>query len=125
MLAEQGVDIPLPGDFCIVAADIIEQGLELIDQIDRIFPCRMKRLINVIRIILCVDQRLYLEEAVLEERYPCWSGEDYEIELYRERYLFTYDSYCDCYERLESDTTYYTTPGGEEIGIICSYGYDG
>ena len=63
--------------------------------------------------------------AYLEERYPWYTVEDYENELYRENYFFTYDSYCDYYERLESDTTYYTTPGGEEIGIICSYGYDG
>lgn len=63
--------------------------------------------------------------AYLEERYPRYSVESYESELYAENYLFTYDSYCDHYERLETDTTYYTTPGGEEIGIICSYGYDG
>lgn len=65
------------------------------------------------------------KEAYLEENYPFSSVESYENELYRENYFFTYDSYCDYYERLESDTTYYTTPGGEEIGIICSYGYDG
>lgn len=65
------------------------------------------------------------KEAYLEERYPWDTVESYENELYRENYLFTYDNYCDYYERLETDTTYYTTPGGEEIGIICSYGYDG
>lgn len=65
------------------------------------------------------------KEEYLKERYPWYSVEDYESELYIENYLFTYDSYCDHYERLETDTTYYITPGGEEIGIICSYGYDG
>lgn len=65
------------------------------------------------------------KEAYLEERYPWDTVESYENELYRENYLFTYDNYCDWYENLETDTTYYTTPGGEEIGIICSYGYDG
>ena len=65
------------------------------------------------------------KEAFLEERYPWWTVESYENELYRENYLFTYDNYCDYYEYLETDTTYYTTPGGEEIGIICSYGRDG
>ena len=64
------------------------------------------------------------KQAFLEERYPWWTVEDYENELYGESYLFTYDNYCDYYERLETDTTYYTTPSGEEIGIICSYGYD-
>ena len=64
------------------------------------------------------------KEAFLEERYPWWTVEDYESELYRESYLFTYDRYCDYYEYLETDTNYYTTPGGEEIGIICSYGRD-
>lgn len=65
------------------------------------------------------------KEEYLKERYPWYTVEGYESELYTENYLFTYDSYCDHYERLETDTTYYTTPGGEEIGIICSYGYDG
>ena len=65
------------------------------------------------------------KEAYLEEKHPWYTVEGYESELYGESYLFTYDYYCDYYERLESDTTYYTTPGGEEIGIICSYGYDG
>ena len=70
---------------------------------------------------------LSLEEkkAYLEGGYPWDTVESYEDELYRENYLFTYDSYCDYYERLETETTYYKTPGGEEIGIICSYGYDG
>lgn len=65
------------------------------------------------------------KETYLEEKHPWYTVEGYESELYGENYLFTYDYYCDYYERLESDTTYYTTPGGEEIGIICSYGYDG
>lgn len=65
------------------------------------------------------------KEAYLEEKYSWSTIESFEYDLYRESNLFTYDNYCDYYERLESDTTYYTTPGGEEIGIICSYGYDG
>lgn len=65
------------------------------------------------------------KEVYLEEKYPWSTIESFEYDLYRKSNLFTYDSYCDYYERLETDTTYYTTPGGEEIGIICSYGYDG
>lgn len=65
------------------------------------------------------------KESFLEENYPFSSVESFESDLCKEFYLFTYDAYCDWYERLETDTTYYTTPGGEEIGIICSYGYDG
>ena len=65
------------------------------------------------------------KESYLEEKSPWYTVEDYESELYRENYVFTYDNYCDYYEDLESDTTYYTTPGGEEIGIICSYGRNG
>ena len=77
------------------------------------------------------EDRAYLnlsfeeKEEYLKERYSWYTVEGYESELYRENYLFTYDNYCVYYERLESDTTYYTTPGGEEIGIICSYGRDG
>lgn len=65
------------------------------------------------------------KEAYLEERSPWSTVEGYESELYRESCLFTHSNYCDYYENLETDTTYYTTPGGEEIGIICSYGYSG
>lgn len=28
-------------------------------------------------------------------------------------------------EYLETDTTYYTTPGGEKLVMVCKYGYDG
>lgn len=28
-------------------------------------------------------------------------------------------------EYLETDTTYYTTPGGEELVMMCRFGYDG
>lgn len=64
------------------------------------------------------------KELYLEEYYPWHTVESFEQELYIASDLYTYEAYCNHNERLETDTTYYTTPGGEELAIVCSYGYD-
>ena len=64
MLTEHRVDIVFSGYPGIVAPDVIEQRFQLINQSYGIIPGRLKCLIDVIRIVLCIGQsrmgRIYI-----------------------------------------------------------------
>ena len=78
-----------------------------------------------------VEGEIYTEEQVLEflsELGYEYNDEDYDsVSKYVEGIdagFISEESWFED-EYLETDETYYTTPGGEEIVICCKYGFDG
>lgn len=78
-----------------------------------------------------VKGEIYTEEQVLEflsELGYEYNDEDYDSvsEYVNDLYIgfISWESWFED-EYLETDETYYTTPGGEEIVICCKYGRDG
>lgn len=78
-----------------------------------------------------VDGEIYTEEQVLEflsELGYKYNDEDYDsVSQYVEDCDVGFISWEAWFEDeyLETDKTWYTTPGGEEIVICCKYGFDG
>ena len=66
------------------------------------------------------EERKEYAEEVLAYEYE----EDFIEDTLRDFDWYTYDNYTDTYY-LEVETTHYTTPGGENLTILCKYGYDG
>ena len=78
-----------------------------------------------------IEGEIYTEEQVLEflsELGYEYNDEDYDsVSKYVEDCDVGFISWEEWFEDeyLETDKTWYTTPGGEEIVICCKYGFDG
>lgn len=77
---------------------------------------------EVIEFIKLLGEEEELEEYLEEEEYE---DDDYGFDRFvQEDDFFSYIGWTED-EYLETDETFYTTPGGEEIVICCKYGRDG
>ena len=57
---------------------------------------------------------LFIDELIANNN---WYRYDCEVPI-------SFDKYCEMYDSLEMDTDYFRTKNGDEIVVICHYGYD-